>query len=243
MLYLGRLDKTKERVDELDQYIAFATQHGLYVMLAPAGTGFIETNPNKNAQADSAYWAHTGPNDLSELTEFLAARYANYPNVIYQPTAEPNLSDAKWDALQESLAKTIRSHTNNLIVASTPYYNSYITLPILAYPNVAYSVGGYLRKDDRSPVERTVDGILGNLSVQGVYPTIVTEFGGNYGDDFSSSRDLSLFKEMLLKIQVANDSFSVYRLRSAFENDGLALFTTSNELSEKGKVFAEMYRK
>ena len=216
-LYLARLDKTKANIEEMDQYIEYASDHGMYVFLAPAGIGFLETNPKKEIKTDEEYWRNVGPNDLAELTEFLADRYGNFSNVMYQLTAEPGITSIAWRTKQRELAEIVRKYTDNPIIVSTPLYVAYPSLPILPFKNIIYSTGGYVSRVDTSFVERTTEGILwttaGKESSIKNYPIIVAEFGGNYGGDFSTMRDLELFKNLLEAIQDAGLSHTAYRFR------------------------------
>lgn len=241
-LYLAGLDETKSNMDELDRYIASARENGLYVFLAPAGIGFRETNPQNRGRFSEDYWSKVGENDLAELTEFLASRYGHFPHILYQLTAEPDgLLSAAWEAKQKELADIVRKHTKNLIIVSRPGYGPYKTLPALPHENVVYSMGGYISRNDDSFVERQIDDILGDKQVRQQYPAIVAEFGGNYGSDFSSPRDLALFKDLLDAFNREHMNYTAYRLMSAFEHDGLALFDTEGDLTAKGRMFVDAF--
>jgi hypothetical protein len=240
-LYLARLDKIKSNIEELDQYIDYARENGIYVFLAPAGIGFLETNPKKENMVDENYWKFVGENDLAEITKFLASRYGNHPNILYQLTAEPNISYPAWEVKQRELAEIVRKYSDNPIIVSTPYYSAYSPLPILSFNNIIYSAGGYVRKNDNSFTERQISEILGEESLRQDYPVIVAEFGGNYGGNFSSDQDLLMLKEILGSLHHENMSYTLYRLSSAFPKDGLALFDTESKLNQKGQVFVNIF--
>ncbi len=241
-LYFAQLAKIKQNLTLLDAYVNYALTHGMYVYFAPAGGEFIETNTPEYVVEGKDHFKNHGPNDLAELTELLAQRYGSYPNTLFMLTAEPRIPPEEWKALQQKLAEIVRKHTKNPIIASTSYYGDY-THPVLTFDNIIYSTGGYVSKDNGpSPFpERKISQILGSQTLIENYPVIVAEFGGNYGGDFSSSRDLELFKNILREINAKELSYSAYRLSSSFENDGLALFDTNGNLTAKGKIFVESF--
>ena len=241
ILYLSRPDLLKENIAELDRYIKYAGDNGLYVMLAPAGVGFLETNPRKLVM-DENYWNKIKTDDLYNLTSFLASRYGREPHILFQLVAEPNMDPPEWKVIQEKLAGIVRHYSNNPIVLSTSYYSRYDPLPALPLENIIYSTGGYVRKNDISGRERTVSEILGESSLVSQYPVIVAEFGGNYGGDFSTKSDLDMYEEILGEVNKNEMSYSMYRLSSAFEHDGLALFDVDNKLTSKGKIFVKMFK-
>lgn len=241
-LYFSRKDLLEKNIEELDRYIQYAKEHGLYIFLAPGGVGFIESNPKKVLMKEN-YWSHVGPHDLVDLTTLLATRYGHESNILFQLVAEPNMDHKEWSVLQEKLATIVRQHSNNPIILSTSYYSTYDPLPTLpTFKNIIYSSGGYIRKDDTSPKERTVEEIAGNEHLIKNYPVIVAEFGGNYGENFSTPDDLLLLSQILKTIFNNKMSYSLYRLSSAYEHDGLAIFDTSNNLTKKGEVFVKWFR-
>ncbi|MDO8565099.1 MAG: cellulase family glycosylhydrolase [bacterium] len=240
-LYLARLDKIKSHIEEMDQYIEYARDNDMYVYLAPAGIGFLETNPEKKIKKDEGYWENVGANDLGALTEFLASRYGSYSNVMYQLTAEPNISYSTWEIKQRELAEIVRKYTNNPIIVSTPRYTPYSSLPALPFENIIYSTGGYVRRVDGSFTERQISDILGIESLKRIYPVMVAEFGGNYGGDFSSVEDLLSFKNIMEALHQEQLSYSVYRLSATYQGDGLALFDTEGNLTKKGQIFLNMF--
>ena len=245
-LYLARLHEIKSNIDEMDEYINYARKNSIYIFLAPTGNAFIETVDIKSLRGNSEkFFKDLGSNDLAQLTELLAQRYGNYYNVIFQLTAEPNIPYAKWEVKQKELAAIVRKYTNNLIMVSTPYYTPYSyssSWPVLPYDNIIYSTGGYISKNDHSFVERQLKQILGEENLIKNFPVMVAEFGGNYNSDFSSDRDLALFKNILTEINQANLSYAVFRLSSAFQSDGLAIFDTKGELTKKGEIFVNSFR-
>lgn len=241
-LYLSRLDKIKPNINELDRFINYARDNDIYIYFAPTGNAFRETEAQDMINANkTGFYKIQGQNDLAELTELLASRYGKYSNVLYQLTAEPHIPPADWEVKQKELAAIVRKHTNNLIIVSTSYYTPYSSLPVLPYGNIIYSTGGYISKNDSSFAERSYNQILGNANLRQNYPVIIAEFGGNYGGDFSSDRDLFLFKDILEEIGRAHLSYTIYRLSSAFKNDGLALFDTGGKLTRKGEIFVNFF--
>lgn len=241
-LYLASFSKLKENITELDQYIEHNRKNGLYTILAPAGIGFLETNPKKSVMTDPVYWSKVGGSDLRELTQFLAERYGKLPYVLFYLTAEPNLSYSLWEQVEATLAQAVRQYSENPIILSTPYYEKYPSPIHLSGPNLIYSVGGYVRKQDGGTTERTTEEIVGSDDLKTSYPVIVSEFGGNYGDDYSSKADLDAFKQILNAIQKENLSNLAYRLSAKSQEDGLALFNTEGHLSKKGRIFLETIR-
>ena len=195
-LYLSDLTKIKANIEEMDRYIQYAGDNGIYVYLAPVGHHFIETgiSPADGGEINPQdVWDSLGSNDLAELTELIASRYGNYPNVIYQLAAEPDIGEHAWEDKQRELSEIVRRYSDNLIMASTPYYSPYLSLPALASANIIYSTGGYVRKNDKTPPEREINAIQGEERLKANYPVIVVEFGGNYGGNFSSPEDLEQF--------------------------------------------------
>ena len=235
-LYFSNAEKVKENIQYLDRYVASAQEHGLYVLFAPTGNAFQEVNAGDFLMWNKVYFKGDNPNDLSDFTEFLSARYAHYSNVLYQLTAEPNLPSPDWETKEGELAAIIRRHTDNPIILSTRLYTPYSPLPVLPVKNLIYSTGGYIEKNDHSTSERTMENILGSKDLQEHYPVMVVEFGGNYGGDFSSEHDLSLFKNILDAVREAQLSYSVFMLHGG---NTLSLFDRQGNLTEKGKLMIE----
>ncbi len=245
VLYLQHLSRTINDLAVLDEYIQRANELGMYVLLAPVSYGFKETVHPDLTSPGKEYWKDIAEGDLAKFIKLLAERYGSNPSILFQMVAEPPMSREEWKTMEAGLASIVRQYTENIIVASTPYYFTYQKpFPAVDFTNAVYSVGGYLKKNDQSSrIERQMQDVLGEEELRASYPVLVIEFGGNYGGDFSSPHDLSLFTELLNKVQGAELSFSMYRLSSAFENDGLALFDTANRLTAKGEIFINSFRK
>lgn len=234
-LYLSIFPMIKENIVQLDAYINYANDSGMYVYLAPVGHNFRETQTKINKHK---YYLHPeDTTDLTQLTEFLANRYKNKPGVLYQPAAEPDISEREWFAKQNQLIKLIRAHSQNLIIISTATYgHPYLSLPLSRdEKNIVYQAGGYMRDNDSDINHMSVDEIINKgINLSQKYPVLVGEFGGNTQTDFSSEKDLQTLKEILDGIKNSNVSFTVYRTGPNFENDKLSIFDGQGNLTKKG---------
>lgn len=235
-LYLSDYPQIKENIEQLDKYIEYANNNGMYIYLAPVGHNFYETQTLENKYN---YWIN--PNDktdLTQLTEFLSERYKDKPGVLYQLAAEVDISPKNWSKKQKELINIIRKHTKNPIIVNTSHYAfQYESLPFSEDVNLIYQTGGYVRHDDGGnnfmPVSEIVDK-KNNLSQK--YPVLVGEFGGNSQKDFSSSKDLEALQEILDEIKNKNVNFTAYRIGPNFKNDPMSLFDMQGILTKKGAL-------
>lgn len=225
-LYLDDFLKIKERVGKLDKYIDYANANDMYIFLAPVGREFREGK-------DSWLVKPNDINDLTQLITFLASRYKNNPGVLYQLAAEPETQN--WDKKQQELINVVRKYTDNPIILSSIQYGKYFHFP--KDNNLIYALGGYTRSDDSQMwVEEPYLARITEGNLKNKYPTLVEEFGGNYGKDFSSERDLNTIEEILEEIDKKSLSFTGYRIGPNFKNDPLSLFDDKGEFTKRGKL-------
>jgi hypothetical protein len=217
----------------------------MYVYLLPVAREF-----NGRPDAADASRSET-PDELEKLVAYLAERYADSSNVLFGLGAEPEGEDFNsWHWIQVSLAEIVRRHSESpVLVTGFRYVNGLLPYSDAQFPdsNVIYLGGGYVGKDDEEVSKRP------DLLAQQVpavrmeefsekRPYIAGEFGGNYGGDFSSPNDLAIIRAMLLGMNGAGTNYTMYRLSSNFENDGLALFDLTGNVTKRGAVFFDALR-
>ncbi|TWD75152.1 F5/8 type C domain-containing protein [Kribbella amoyensis] len=110
--------------------------------------------------------------------DFIAPRYANHPNVLFEVFNEPINPDswATWKAYIQPVVTSIRSVANNVILMGSPSWstrlNGALTDPI-AGGNIAYVYHLYPNQGPATAVN--LDPKFGNASAQ--LPVVLTEFG------------------------------------------------------------------
>lgn len=247
--YLSGLPVIKTHLEQLDEFIKYAQNNGIYVYLMPVARDF----EGKMYQMPQAQPYLVGTyNELKELLEILSYRYKNYPNVLYGMGAEPELKEENfntWNEKQIELAKIIRSHNPEAIIlvsSTNPSLDDYKKQPF-PFSNIIYYGGGYASENDMGAtnnpkiVEERVTTII-QLMESEEYPVLIGEFGGNYREDFSSPTDLSTIEKILDGISKRNVSFSAYNLSVIRENDPLTLIGTQGKLTKRGELFVRGFK-
>jgi len=251
-LYLADLNKIKKHINDLDEYINVAKENNMYIYLIPVARDFSESyspvwfwkNPNNN-------------NDLLVLIELLAQRYKSSPNVIYGFGAEPDIPSEdfdRWFNKQVELAHIVRKYNLKapLMITGTGQYDlsGFIDKPF-PLDNIIYQTGGYISANDEDfrqklqhpeLLEQTYKSFVSKGQAD-KYPILLSEFGGNVSEDFSSDIDLQSIKKILRVIQPIGISYTGYRLSAYIDGDPLSLFDIHGNLTPRGKVFAEYLSK
>jgi len=236
--YTGILDD----LPELDQLISFAQANGVYVYLMPVAYEFDATVRNPSIGED-------GFEDLSNLLQRLTIRYQMYPNVLFGFGAEPSEeveTFESWNEKQILLAKKIRSLNPDAVLLITSFYTRmerYLVEPF-PFENVIYAGGGYISANDKGAIDNPeyVKKQIVNVAEQMDDPRIASmliEFGGHYGADFSSPIDLDSIQKILQRIVAKKRHFTMYKLSSTFDGDGLAVLDEQWKLTKRGAVLIE----
>jgi endoglucanase len=109
-----------------------AIRNGIYVLI-----DWHDHNAEKNIEAAKSFFT------------FMAQKYSEVPNVIYEIWNEP--AQQKWDVIKEyeiEVIKTIRKYDpSNLIIAGSPRWDQDVDIaaadPITGFNNIAYSFHFY----------------------------------------------------------------------------------------------------
>lgn len=242
-LYLAHAAQVRERIDELDAYIAFAAAHKMYVYLMPVARDF---------QGKQVPHSRAVPNTFQELQgllDFLSKRYANHTNVLYGFGAEPEgETGASWNQKQVTLAHTVRRNDPDavLLVTGNHYFvglDRYLNRPF-PFENVIYMGGGYAADSiayARANPEATATRIqsVPMKEFAAVHPYLAGEFGGYSVEDYTSGEDAQILEQMLKSLNAAGTSYTMYKLSG---EDGFSLITPAHSRSRKGEIFFSALR-
>lgn len=247
--YLSGTTQLKQNIKQLDTFVNYAMDNGIYVYFMPVSRdfeGIIYEMPQAQPYIVGNFL------DLKELLHFLSMRYRNYPNILYGMGAEPELKYENfetWNKKQIELAKIIRQNSPNsiLLVSSTSKtFNEFETSPF-PFKNVIYFGGGYTSENDNGAknhkdiVEKRINTIVHQLDTAN-YPILMGEFGGNYSGDFSSQTDIEITKKILKGINSRELSFTAYNLSVIGADDHLTLLDIDERLTTKGNLFVNSFR-
>lgn len=243
-------DQFYKQMDDLDTYVKYANDNGIYVYLMPVWRDY-------HKYLDLQHNLHEPKGkDMPKLMETLSKRYKDYPNVVYGFGAEPETWDwIQWKKEQEDLAKVVRKNSPNSLVLVSTLVNGSLIGDTIKNPanidNAMYYTGAYTSRDDKETQTMKQSGELDKIlnertnsmtALKGQYPMMVGEFGGHWGSDFTSDEDIAITQKMLDTINSNNLSYSAYRLDPAFHNDTLSLFTFDMNtgetiLSRRGQLY------
>lgn len=161
----------------IDPYVQLAVAKGLYVIVdlhyvsdfdAGSGTGVKQ-------QTVLDFWNYVAP------------RYANTPNVLFEVYNEPINPDnwASWKAFIQPVVTAIRAVApNNLILVGNPQWstrvNAAVTDPI-AGSNLVYVY--HIYPNQGSPTTANLDSKFGTAAA--TIPVMITEFGWNQDANYS----------------------------------------------------------
>ncbi len=131
--YDGYLENPEEEKAKIETVIDAAIDLGIYVII-----NWQDHNANQNKS------------EAIEFFSYMAEKYGNHPNIIYEPWSEP-LDDHSWPEVikpyHETLVVTIREHDeNNIILLGTRRYSQLVDEAAkdpVEGENLAYSLHFY----------------------------------------------------------------------------------------------------
>lgn len=241
-IYLSGYTGLMNDLPELDELISFAAENNIYVYLMPVAYEFDANVRNSSISED-------GFEDLARLVERLTVRYQMYPNVLMGFGAEPSEQREtfdSWNDKQILLAKKVRTLNPEVVLLITSFYTRlerYLAEPF-PYKNVIYAGGGYVSANDQGAIDHPeyVKNQIVNVAGQMDDPRVATmliEFGGHYGADFSSAIDLDSIQKMLQITVAKKRHFTMYKLSATYATDGLAILDQQWKLTKRGEVFVD----
>jgi hypothetical protein len=169
-IWLYNEDPTELFEDYYRPAVEHAVELGLYIIIDWHEIADVETV----AERTTAFW------------EFMAPKFAEYTNVLYEIFNEPeNFSDTSWERwkpyAQEWVDQIRESAPNNIILIGGPYWDQQIggaaTDPIegenLAYVGHIYPPSAYMLLTDDSPIAEAAK----------EHPVMITEWGYRPDED------------------------------------------------------------
>lgn len=233
----------KTYIKEVDEVVTFAQNNGLYINFAP----IPRLSENVQARGFIKDWLSQIGNSLP----FLAKRYKDKSNVIYNLGAEPP-GDFKWDEwinVVTPIAKAIRNENPNSLLLVPGVNLGRKVEPFtkeLPFKNIVYAPFDYFWNTAQN---LPVFGVDPNEHIEAKfrdapwadpklsqYPLLVPEFGAYWGGDFGGDTDMQVIHRVLKDIQKRGLSFTMHSLDThPFPNRGLGLIDEFGRLTRKGQ--------
>lgn len=154
----------KELRSLIDKGVKYATDLGMYVIID--WHTLSDANPNKNKKQAKTFF------------KYMAKKYKNHKNVIYEICNEPN-GGTQWKDVKsyaKSIIKTIRTYDKkNIILVGTPTWSQDVDTaaasPIKGYSNLMYTFHFYAATHGDSYRAKVSEALKKGL------PVFVSEFG------------------------------------------------------------------
>lgn len=212
----------------MDNAVSMATSEGMYVII----DWHMLQDGDPNTHVDQA----------KEFFLYLAEKYQNSTNVIYEICNEPN-GNTSWDAVKNyasQIIPIIRAKTDAIIIVGTPNWSQYVDEAAddpLPYDNVVYALHFYAATHTKDLQDRL------DYAVNKGLPVFVSEFGicDAAGSGRVNAASADTWMQILDKYGIGS---CIWNLSNKNETSALLLPScgktsdwTYDELSEEGQWY------